>query len=225
MMIEVKNITKSRMFKTILKDCTCTIDRGKVIGIIGENGSGKTTFLQVLAGVFRQDKGTINLPTDRSESIAYSPDQEYFYNYFTIEQLMDYYQSQFGDFDRKKAEQLIDFFELKRNEKINYLSKGQVGRVKIAATIARNAPLLLLDEPLAGLDPLVKDKIIKGLLQFVNMETQTLLITTHELLEIETILDEVIVMKAGCMIAQENVDVIREEQSVQKWFQKVYQKK
>ncbi|MGP4040533.1 hypothetical protein ACTWP4_11670 [Gracilibacillus sp. D59] len=89
-------------------------------------------------------------------------------------------------------------------------------------TIAREVPFLVVDEPLAGLDPLVKEKIIKGIIQFIDLESQSLIITTHELLEVEPILDEVIVMKNGTIIEQKNVELIREKSTIQEWLEKIY---
>ncbi|WP_163579459.1 ABC transporter ATP-binding protein [Gracilibacillus saliphilus] len=221
-MLEVQHISKRRKFRKVLKDCSFVIETGKIIGIIGENGSGKTTLLKVLAGILRADQGTINLENDRSQQISYSPDQSYFYDYFSIEELIEFYQSQYPDFNQERVNALVDFFELNRKEKIKYLSKGQLGRVKIAVTIAREVPFLVLDEPLAGLDPLVKEKIIKGIIQFIDLESQSLIITTHELLEVEPILDEVIVMKNGTIMKQKQVEQIREETTIQDWLQQIY---
>ncbi|SHM90995.1 ABC transporter ATP-binding protein [Gracilibacillus kekensis] len=221
-MLEVKHISKKRMLRTMLKDCSFSIETGKIVGIIGENGSGKTTLLKILAGVLHPSKGDINLEKNRSHQISYSPDQEYFYDYFKIEQLIDFYNSQFNDFDLERAKALIDFFELDPKQKITYLSKGQKTRVKIAVTIARNTPFLVLDEPLAGLDPLVKEKIINGLIRFVDLDKQSLIITTHELLEVEAILDEVIVLKDGQVIEQKEVEDIRKINSLQNWLKEIY---
>ncbi|GAB2543763.1 ATP-binding cassette domain-containing protein [Gracilibacillus alcaliphilus] len=218
-MIDVKNIS----IKKRLRNCSFTVERGKIAAIIGENGSGKTTVLEAIAGVLSPDRGSIELPHDRSELISYCPEQAYFYHYFSVEALFDFYQSQFHDFNRGKAEALADFFQLDRQEKMAYLSKGQVNRAKIAVTLARDCPYLVLDEPLAGLDPIVKQKIVQGIIHFIDLEQQSLLITTHELLEIETILDEVIVMRDGHVIAQEEVETIREGMPVQEWLQQLYE--
>ncbi|WP_245548528.1 ABC transporter ATP-binding protein [Gracilibacillus lacisalsi] len=222
MMLKVQHISKRRKFRKVLQDCSFVIETGKIIGIIGENGSGKTTLLKVLAGILRANQGTINLENDRSQQISYSPDQSYFYDYFSIEELIEFYQSQYPDFNQERANALIEFFTLNRKEKIKYLSKGQLGRVKIVVTIAREAPFLVLDEPLAGLDPLVKEKIIKGIIQFIDLESQSLIITTHKLLEVEPILDEVIVMKNGTIIEQKQVEQIREETTIQRWLEQLY---
>ncbi|GAE94048.1 ABC transporter [Gracilibacillus boraciitolerans JCM 21714] len=111
-MLNVQHISKRKMFRPILTDCTFSIEIGKIVGIIGENGSGKTTLLKILAGVLYPSKGHINLKQDRSFNISYSSDHDYFYNYFTIEQLIDFYQSQFDDFVQERAEAMLDFLIL-----------------------------------------------------------------------------------------------------------------
>ncbi len=214
-------------WKSILKNCNMTIPIGKIIGIIGENGSGKTTLLKTMAGILHPSSGTVSLDSnikDRSQIIAYSPDNEYFYSYFSVQELINFYQSQYDDFQLEKAKDLLNFFQLDSNEKIQYLSKGQLGRVKITVTLAREAPILLLDEPLAGLDPMVKSKIIQGIIQFIDLNYQTVILTTHELLEIESLLDEVVIMKEGTIIDQKDVEEIREVngQSVQEWLENNY---
>ncbi|ENH97137.1 ABC transporter [Gracilibacillus halophilus YIM-C55.5] len=225
-MIQISNVSKRYSIHQVLKQCNMTIEKGKIVGLIGENGCGKTTLLKVLAGILRPNHGRIDgiHENDRSRFISYSPDNSYFYPYFTIEALMDFYQDVYEDFDRDRAESLLHFFELEKKQKIRHLSKGQAGRVKILITIARRAPLLMLDEPLAGLDPMVKQKIIKSLIQFIDLEQQTLLMTTHELMEVEPLLDDVVVMKHGTIIEQSSVESIRENDmvSLQQWLENTY---
>ncbi|SER99215.1 ABC-2 type transport system ATP-binding protein [Gracilibacillus ureilyticus] len=225
-MIKIENISKKVRMKRILHDCNAELRIGRIIGIAGENGCGKTTLVKLLAGILKPTHGkiTMNNNKDRSSVVAFSPDSEYFYPCFTIKQLIEFYHSQFKDFDENKAEQMADFFQLDKSEKIKYLSKGQLGRVKIVVTLSRKVPFLILDEPLAGLDPIVKQKIIKSIIQFVNLDEQTLLLTTHELLEIEPLLDEIIVMKNGSIIEQMDVEDIRtnKELGLQDWMEEIY---
>ncbi|KAB8131312.1 ABC transporter ATP-binding protein [Gracilibacillus oryzae] len=225
-MIRIANVSKKIRFKHILSNCKAKIDKGKIIGIIGENGCGKTTILKIIAGIMQPSSGSVKISNinDMSNVMAYCHDSDYFYPYFTIKQLIDYYQSQYSDFDIEKANRLIEFFHLNENEKIKYLSKGQLGRVKITVTLARKAPLLMLDEPLSGLDPLVKQKIVKGIIEYVDLDNQTILLTTHELLEVEPLLDEVIVMREGTIVTQREVEDIRitEGKGLNHWLEEIY---
>lgn len=109
--------------------------------------------------------------------------------------------------------------------KVKHLSKGNRGRLKMVISLARDVPVILMDEPLSGLDPLVRDSIVKGLISFIDLERQTVLITTHEIKEVETILDEVIAIKDGHIIGYRNVEQLRleENMSIVEWMAKAYE--
>jgi len=214
-MIELKNISKKYGGRTALHDLTLTIPQGKIIGLVGENGSGKTTLLKLIAGLLTPDKGNATFsgsPITRrvAADIAYMPDADLFYPYFTVEQLFNYYDSQFADFDLIKAKEIAQFLNISLDAKMKNLSKGNRGRVKFAVTLGREAHYYLLDEPFSGLDPMVREDIAKGLIRYTDTERQTVLMSTHELKEVEPLLDEIVVLRGGQIIAQEAVDVIRD---------------
>ncbi|WP_138420309.1 ABC transporter ATP-binding protein [Aquibacillus sediminis] len=228
-MINLQQVTKKFGRFSALKDCNVSIESGKVIGVVGENGSGKSTMLRLLAGSLRPTHGKVMIDgavvtRKISEKLAYLTDNNYFYPYFTIQQLIDFYHSQFNDFDRNKAQQLLHFMELDSSTKIKHLSKGNVGRIKIVITLSRNAPYLVLDEPFSGLDPMVRKSIITSMIRFVDLSQQTLILTTHEINEIEPILDEVILLGSGEVVAQRSVEAIRDkyQMSVVDWMESNY---
>ncbi len=214
-MIELKNISKKYGGRQALQNVTLTIPQGKIIGLVGENGSGKTTLLKLMAGLLTPDEGKATYggsPITRriAEHIAYMPDTDLFYPYFTVQQLFDFYASQFDDFDVVKAKEIAQFLNISLDAKMKHLSKGNRGRVKIAVTLGREASYYLLDEPFSGLDPMVRADIAKGLIRFTDIERQTVIMTTHEIREMEPLLDEMVVLKGGQMIASESVDEIRD---------------
>lgn len=214
-MIELKDISKKYSGRRALDGLTITLPQGKIIGLVGENGSGKTTLLKLIAGLLTPDKGTATFkgePITRKVAahVAYMSDTDLFYPYFTVEQLFNFYDSQFEDFDLMKAKEIAQFLNLSLNSKIKTLSKGNRGRVKIAATLGREADYYLLDEPFSGLDPMVRDDIAKGLIRYTDTEHQTVLMSTHELKEVEPLLDEIVVLRGGRIIAHEAVDEIRD---------------
>jgi len=214
-MIELKSITKKYGKRKALNEVTLTIPQGKIIGLVGENGSGKTTLLKLTAGLLTPDSGSATYGGTKitrkvASEIAYMPDADLFYPYFTVEQLFDFYDSQFEDFDLVKAKELAQFLSITLDSKMKSLSKGNRGRVKIAVTLAREASYYLLDEPFSGLDPMVRDDIAKGLIRFTDTERQTILLSTHELKEVEPLLDEIVVLREGKIIAHETVDGIRD---------------
>ena len=203
--------------------------KGKVTGIVGENGSGKSTTLKLIAGLIRPSKGSILIdekPTHRkiSKVVAYMSELDQVPSFFTVGEAVDYFSSQFPDFDRERVEEILDFMKLTKPQKVKHLSKGNRGRLKMAITMARNAPYILLDEPFSGLDPMVRNSIVKGLIKFVDLEEQALIITTHEIREIEPILDEVIAIYDGRILSHKTVDGIREEgRDVIGWLEHTYE--
>ncbi|WP_060203545.1 ABC transporter ATP-binding protein [Sporosarcina koreensis] len=214
-MIELKQVGKKYGSKRALNDVTLLIPRGKVIGLVGENGSGKSTLLKLMAGLLTPNTGSATfdgqLITRRiAARVAYMSDTDDFYTYFTVQQLVDFYVSQFEDFDVVKAKEILQFLNVSLHSKIKSLSKGNRGRVKIAVTLAREADIYLLDEPFSGLDPMVRDDIAKGLIRYTDSERQTVIMSTHEIREVEPLLDDIIVMRGGVVIAHESVDEIRD---------------
>lgn len=214
-MIELKNVSKKYGGRQALQNVTLTIPQGKIIGLVGENGSGKTTLLKLMAGLLTPNEGEATYggsPITRrmAENIAYMPDTDLFYPYFTVQQLFDFYASQFGDFDVVKAKEIAQFLNISLDSKMKHLSKGNRGRVKIAVTLGREASYYLLDEPFSGLDPMVRADIAKGLIRFTDIERQTVIMSTHEIREMEPLLDEMVVLRNGEIIASESVDEIRD---------------
>lgn len=224
-MLQLQNVTFSYVRKPVLQQLSLDIAKGQMIGLIGENGSGKSTLLQLITGILQPTEGKILLNgapvTRRSASqIAFLPDTDLFYDFYTAEQLFRFYETQFADFSYDKANIIGEFLEIERGRKLRQLSKGQRGRVKMAATLGREVPLYVMDEPFAGLDPLVKESLLKGLIQFTDMETQTILLSTHELYEVEPILDEVLLLRDGHIAAQGQLEMIRDEhnQNAVEWM-------
>ncbi|MGE7545372.1 MULTISPECIES: ABC transporter ATP-binding protein [Sporosarcina] len=214
-MIELQTVSKRYGFKHALNGVTLALPKGKIIGLVGENGSGKTTVLKLMAGLLSPNAGVVALDgktiTRRvAAKIAYMPDTDLFYPYFTVGQLFEFYDSQFEDFQLKKAKEIADFLKVSLDVKISTLSKGNRGRVKIAVTLGREVDYYLLDEPFSGLDPMVREDISKGLIRFTDTERQTVLMSTHEIKEVEPLLDELIVLKEGRILAHKEIDEIRD---------------
>ncbi|MBG9452959.1 spermidine/putrescine ABC transporter ATP-binding protein [Lysinibacillus sphaericus] len=230
-MLQLSNVSFRYMNKPILQDVTFSIPVGQIIGLVGENGSGKSTLLKVLAGLLRPSSGEVLLngtPVTRrsADEIAYLPDIDLFFDFYTGEQLFQHYASQFEDFSYDKACIVAEFLQVDKNVKLRQLSKGNRGRMKMAATLGREVPFYLMDEPFSGLDPIVREQLIKGLIQFTDIEHQTILLSTHELYEVEPILDQIILLQNGSIIAQEEVEMIRDvsNKDAVQWMKAYYKK-
>ena len=230
-MLQLSNVSFRYMKKTILQDVSYSLPIGQIIGLVGENGSGKSTLLKVLTGLLLPSSGKVLLngtPVTRrsADQIAYLPDTDLFFDFYSGEQLFQHYASQFEDFSYDKACIVAEFLQVDKAIKLRQLSKGNRGRMKMAATLGREVPFYLLDEPFAGLDPIVREQLIKGLIQFTDMEHQTILLSTHELYEVEPILDQIILLQNGSIIAHEEVERIRDvtNKDAVQWMKAYYKK-
>ena len=225
MTVKLRNVSKRYGKDFSVKNVSLTFETGKIYGLLGPNGSGKSTTLKMIAGLVYPNNGKIEVDAEEvtrkiCKKVAYLTELDMFYPSFTVGNMIEFYASQFSDFDMEIAEQLLIDMKLDRAKKIKQLSKGNRGRLKLVLTLSRKSPVLLLDEPFSGLDPMVRDSIVKSLLSYINFEEQTVIIATHEIDEIEPLLDEVIVIFQGDIIGQKNVETLREEEelSVLEWF-------
>lgn len=225
MTVVLRNVSKSYGRDFSVKNVSLTFETGKIYGLLGPNGSGKSTTLKMITGLVYPSKGTVEVGKEKvtrktCQKVAYLTELDTFYPSFTVGKMIDFYASQFADFDPRKARQLLQDMKLDRSKKIKQLSKGNRGRLKLVLALSRNTPVLLLDEPFSGLDPMVRESIVKSLLSYINFNEQTVIIATHEIDELEPLLDEAIVIVQGSIIGQKNVEQLREEEglSVLEWF-------
>ncbi|MBY0098462.1 ABC transporter ATP-binding protein [Mesobacillus maritimus] len=228
MAIVLENVSKSFGKKKALKNINLSFEKGRIYGLLGPNGSGKSTMLKLMTGLTFPTNGTVTLnghPVTRksSEQVAYLTELDMFYDVFTVRETVNYMASQFADFNIEKAKELLQELTLDPTQKVRSLSKGNRGRLKLVTTLSRDTDAILLDEPFSGLDPMVRDSIINSLLKYIDFENQVLIIATHEITEIESLLDEAIAIHYGTVIGQESVETLREEQglSVLQWFKQI----
>ncbi|MFC5712030.1 ABC transporter ATP-binding protein [Thalassorhabdus alkalitolerans] len=228
-MIEFQNVTKNYGRKRAVRDTSFSVLKNGVTGLVGANGSGKSTLLKMAAGLIRPSSGKVTVngkPVTRqiADDISYLSELDEYYRYQTVSQLLDLQESLFNDFNKEKARDILNFMEVEKEAKLKNLSKGNRGRVKIAITLARETPVVLMDEPLSGLDPMVRQSIVKGLISFIDLEYQALILTTHEISEIETLLDRVIVIKEGKIIGDQETETIRmqHQQGIVDWMTELY---
>ncbi|MGG1686676.1 ATP-binding cassette domain-containing protein [Pseudalkalibacillus sp. NRS-1564] len=229
-MITFENVSKRYLRKQALSDVNVRIPEGKIIGLVGSNGSGKSTFMKIIAGLVVPSEGKVMLNEEQvsrrsANKVAYLSELDAYYSFFTVKETIRFFASQFSDFNLEKAHDIVKFMEVDQDQKVKHLSKGNRGRLKIALTLARDVPIILMDEPLSGLDPMVRDSIVKSLLSFIDLEKQTVIITTHEVTEIEPLLETVIAIRNGKVLALEDVETIRERDRMRivEWLKKLYQ--
>lgn len=231
-MITFEHVTKRYGKDLALNDVSFTLEKGKIYGLLGPNGSGKSTSLKMIAGLVLPTSGAVIVNGKRADrriahEVAYLSELDFYYDMFTVKDLLDFSASQFSDFNMEKAHELMAFMKLDPAKKIKQLSKGNRGRVKLVIALARNTSVLLLDEPFSGLDPMVRDSIVRSLLSYVDFDKQTVVIATHEIDEIEPLLDEVLAIQDGMIIAQSNVEQLRESQglSILEWMKGIFKER
>ncbi|MBU8570276.1 ABC transporter ATP-binding protein [Bacillus subtilis] len=225
MEIKLEHVSKKYGRHTAVNDVSITLSSGRIYGLIGPNGSGKSTTLKMMAGLLFPTSGFVKVDEEQVtremvRQTAYLTELDMFYPHFTVKDMVNFYQSQFPDFQTEQAYKLLNEMQLNPEKKIKKLSKGNRGRLKIVLALARRADVILLDEPFSGLDPMVRDSIVNSLVSYIDFEQQIVVIATHEIDEIETLLDEVIILSNGEKVAQREVEDIREQEgmSVLQWF-------
>lgn len=213
--ITFNNVSKKYGLTKALKDVSFQVPKSGIIGLVGPNGSGKSTLLKLVAGLVKKSAGEIIVCGDHvtrliGSKVAFLAEVDSLYDFYTVKETVQFSASVFPDFDEQKANSILETLQVDLNKKVGTLSKGNRARVKIAITLSRQVPLLLMDEPLSGLDPLVREDIIKLIARYVEMEEQTLIISTHEVTEIEPLLDHVLLVKSGNILLSEKVEELRE---------------
>lgn len=217
--VEINNLTKKYVNKTALDNISLNIERGKVVGILGPNGSGKTTLIKILTGLLRQTSGEVLIDGNKvgvktKSVVSYLPDRNFLYKWMRIEDACHMYKDFYTDFDEAKFNELLTFMNLNRSMKIDSLSKGMHEKLNLALVLSRNAQLYILDEPIAGVDPVARDQILDAIINNYN-EDSSMIITTHLVRDMESMFEEVVFLKDGQIILTGNAEALREEKGKQ----------
>lgn len=227
--LELKNITKKYYNKIAIENINLTFKGGKIYGLLGPNGCGKTTLLKILAGLHKPTNGDISLNGKKlthlsKNNIAFLPTENFIYEQFKVKQAIKYFNEMYNDFDETKAINKINSFKLDLNSTIKSLSSGQVAKLKIALTISRNAQVYIFDEPLNGIDVITKDSIINCILDSYS-ESKIIILSSHMVEEIEKIFDEVIFIKDSHVELCGITEQLRSQyqKSITNIFKEVYQ--
>lgn len=200
----------------VLDRFCCQIPKGKIVGLLGPNGCGKSTLIKLVTGLLVADRGEIYIDGQRRSEktnalISYLPERTYFNNWMRVEELLAYFAEFYEDFDMALARKMLGELQIDTNAKLKALSKGTKEKVQLVLVMARKAKLYLLDEPIAGVDPAARDYILQTIIGNYNPEA-TVIITTHLIYDIEPILDEFLFMGYGGSVMLSGVaDEVRNE--------------
>ena len=224
--LEINNIHKSFDDKKIIDNVSFSVGQGKIVGLLGKNGSGKTTIIKMINDLLTIDSGEILVNGEKiSEKtkamISYLPERTYLDSSKTVSQVFTFFEDFYTDFDREKAEKLLKDLDLDVNAKLSKMSKGMKEKVQLVLVMSRKSKLYILDEPLGGVDPSTRDYIMKTILSNFD-EDASMLITTHLIADVEKILDEVIFIDKGKIILNETADELRtkEKASINEIFRR-----
>lgn len=217
--IEIKNLSKSYSGKKALDNLNLDIQQGKVLGILGPNGSGKTTLIKIMAGILRQSKGDLYIDSNRpgvytKSIVSYLPDRTFLYDWMNIEDAINMFKDFYKDFDENRAYDLLAFMKLEKNMKVKELSKGMHEKLNLSLVLSRKAKVYILDEPIAGVDPVARDQILDAIIKSYSSES-TMIITTHLVRDMENIFDDVVFLMEGSVILEGNAESLREERNMQ----------
>ena len=216
-LLEYKHLCKSFDDKEILKDINLKIPRGKIIGLLGKNGMGKTTLIKLMNDLLIPTSGEVLINEEKpgvnsKKVIAYLPEKTYLSKEMTIKQVIKYFEEFYDNFDIEKAIKLLNDLDLDINLKISKMSKGMQEKLQLVLVMSRNAELYILDEPLGGVDPATRDYILDTILSNFN-DGASLIISTHLIADIERILDEVIFINNGKIVLTSCADELRNKEN------------
>ena len=226
--LEIKNVHKKYLSHSVLEGVGFSIPRGKIVGLLGPNGCGKTTILKLISGLLQLDEGEIRIngicPGQQTKSmISYLPERSYLNDWMKISDILNLFSDFYADFDRERAEQMLTDLKISKEEKLKTMSKGTKEKVQLILVMSRRASLYLLDEPIGGVDPATREYILHTILKNFD-ENSSILITTHLIQDVETIFDQVMFLNQGKIVIDGEVDEIREKygKSIDGLFREVF---
>ena len=222
------NLTKVFGHTQALAYLNLSVESGRIIGLLGPNGAGKTTLIKIINGLLQPTSGSVLINgiapgTDTKPLVSYLPDVSYLNNWMTVEQIVGMFTDFYKDFRPELAYDMINRLGIDRKQRLKTLSKGNKEKVCLILVMSRSALLYVLDEPIAGVDPATRDYIISTIINNYNPNA-SVIISTHLISDIESILDEVIFIQQGRIYLHDTVDHIREEhgKSVDEYFREAF---
>lgn len=225
---ECRGLSKRYGSNQALEGVNISIAPGRVVGLLGPNGSGKTTLIKLANGLLSPSEGEVlicgNKPGVESKAlVSYLPDKPCMPQWMNAIQLMDFFQDFYADFDRQRAENMLERLRLDKKQKLSQMSKGTKEKVQLIMVMSRRAKLYLLDEPIGGVDPATRDYILDTIIRNYDPDA-VVIISTHLISDVEKALDEVIFINQGKVTLQASVDDIRQQygMSVDDYFREVF---
>lgn len=228
--LEAKNLVKDYGGGVGLLGIDLELPKGKIVGLLGSNGSGKTTFLKLVAGILTPTAGEVSVcgtPVGELTKgmVAYLPERTYLNNWMKVSEIVEYFSDFYEDFDAEKALSMLADLGVDANLKLKTLSKGTKEKVQLVLVMARKAKLYLLDEPIAGVDPVAREYILDTIVSNYNKEA-TVIVSTHLIADVEPVLDDFLFVHRGRVLMRGDVAEAKAKygKTLDELFREVYKK-
>ena len=227
-LVEYKNVCKKFDDKEVLKNISFNVEKGKIIGLLGKNGMGKTTIIKLMNGLLVPTSGEIlingkEVGVESKKTISFLPERTYLDKSWTVKQVLNFFLDFYEDFNIETAHKLLIDLELTEEDRLSKMSKGMLEKLQLILVMSREVDLYVLDEPLGGVDPATRDYILDTIL--TNFKGgASIIISTHLISDIERILDDVIFIDHGELILSDSVEKLREEhnESIDEIFRRMF---
>ncbi|NLX76270.1 MAG: ABC transporter ATP-binding protein [Clostridiaceae bacterium] len=226
--LECENLSKHFGPVKALDSVTLSIPRGRITGLLGPNGSGKTTFIKICNALLTPSEGKILIDgfepgVETKKVVSYLPEKSYLNDWMKVSEIVEFFKDFYADFNRDKAYDMLGRLKIDAKTRLKTLSKGTKEKVQLVLVMSREAKLYLLDEPIGGVDPAARDYILETIISNYS-ENAAVIISTHLIADIERILDDVIFLKDGKVILSKSVDEVRDEsgKSIDALFREVF---
>lgn len=227
-LVYIENLRKNYGLTEALCGVSLSIGPKKIVGLLGSNGSGKTTMIKTLAGLLTPTEGKamvdgFDIGVETKAIVSYLPERPYFNSWMRVSECLDFFEDFYVDFDREIAEKMLSDLEINPKSKLRTLSKGTKEKVQLILVMSRRARLYLLDEPIAGVDPAARDYILDTIIKGRNKEA-TVIISTHLISDVEGVLDEYIFIKNGIILEHSTMDEFKSthKESLDAHFREVF---
>lgn len=228
LLVKCENLTKKYEKKLALDHISLEIESGQIVGLLGPNGSGKTTFIKLLNGLLSRDEGELcvsghPIGVESKKIVSYLPERTYFPKQIRVREAVKLFEDFYSDFHRERAIEMLKDLGIDLDMRFRNMSKGTREKLQLVLVMSREAKLYLLDEPIGGVDPAARDYIMKTILGNYQ-EDAGIIISTHLISDVEKILDDIIFLKDGKVELHQKADDLRMEQnkSVDQLFREVF---
>ncbi|AYE35732.1 ABC transporter ATP-binding protein [Clostridium septicum] len=215
-MLKVNNLSLKLGDKKILEDINFNVKKGTILGLVGPSGVGKTSLIKALVGIYEGNGGEILLNEEKiydnsevKKKIAYVPDEHNSFYLISIKEIVNYYKLIYDNFDENRFNKINSIFKIPINKRFFQLSKGMKVRVNLMLALSLNGELLVLDEPTSGLDPILKEKVLKLIMEEVIDKERVIIISSHNLIELERICDDIIMLDEGKIAYHNSLEGIK----------------